>query len=230
MAAPVNRLVFAQPIRGGRGAEHLEWCRELRARRDELGASRRRAGIRRQITWSHPPSDLAIVRVDADDPVAAVRSLDASDDPFDRWYAARERDLHGASLLSDGVVPEVLADYVNGEPDELDMFIAVGVRLRPGRIDSFRDALATSMATGSGVERIQQWDVRRLTIWLHRTPRGDVAIYEAVGDLEAMLASLAESDHPQIVAQRAAVLDRFGIDLTRESWPIPQPGVSWSAE
>ena len=168
--------------------------------------------------------------MDADDPLTAVRSLHASDDPFDRWYAARERDLHGAPLLADGVVPEVLADYIDGEPDPLDMFIAVGVHVRPGRLESFRRELATSMATGSGVERIRQWDVRRLTIWLHHTQRGDVAIYEAVGDLAAMLGSLAESDHPRIVAQRAAVLDRFGIDLTRESWPIPQPGLSWTAE
>ena len=101
--------------------------------------------------------------------------------------------------------------------------------LRPGRTEVFRSSVAESVAAGKVPELLRMWDVRRLTIWLHPTSRGDVVIYEAAGDVSEMIRSLAESDHPRIVAQRASVLDRFGLDLTRESWPIPQPGYSWSA-
>lgn len=225
----VARLVMAHPIAPGRGAEHVAWCAEVRARRDELAASRQRVGITRHIVWTHVSTELAMVRVDADDPVASLRELAASDDPFDRWYAAQECALHGAPLLADGVVPEVLADHADGEPDDLDMFIAVGLLLRPGRTAAFRLNVAASVASGTVSELLQLWDVRRLTIWLHPTARGDVVIYEAAGDVSEMIRSLAESDHPRIVAQRASILDRFGLDLSRESWPIPLPGVSWSS-
>lgn len=219
---------MAHPVVAGRGADHLAWCQELRARRDELEASRLRAGITRQVVWSHPASDMAITRIDADDPLAALEALEASDDPFDRWCRERERDLHVAPLLADGV-PEVLADYENGEPDELDMFIAVALVLRDGRTESFRASVAASVDAGTGEVMLERWDVRRLTLWFQPTSVGEVVIYEAIGDLSEMIRSLAESDDPLVVAQRAAILDRFGLDLTRESWPIPQPGLSWSA-
>jgi hypothetical protein len=225
----VARLVIAHPVAPGRGADHLAWCHEIRARRDELAASRERVGITRQVVWSHPPSDMAIVRIDADDPAAAIRALASSDDPFDRWYAQRECELHGTALLPDEAVPEVLADYADGEPDELDMFIAVAVPLRPGWTERFRESIAQGIATGTGTKMVELWDVRRLTIWLHVTSRGDVVVYEAVGDIHEMLRSLAEEQDPLMAAQRASVRDRFGLDLERESWPIPLPGFSWSS-
>ena len=81
----------AHPILPGRAEEHLAWCEEVKARRAELAASRARAGVERQLVWVHASSDLAVVRLDGDDPVAAVGAMAASDDPFDRWYADRER-------------------------------------------------------------------------------------------------------------------------------------------
>jgi len=222
------RLVIAHPVMPGRGSDHLAWCQEIRVRREELAASRARAGITRQIVWSHPPSDMAIVRIDADDPQAAIRALACSDDPFDRWYAARELDVHGAPLLADGV-PEVLADYFDGDPDDLDMFIAVALPLRSGETRAFRDSVVQSIGSGSGAKRLEVWDVRRLTIWLQETSRGDVVVYEAVGDLNEMIRSLAEEQDPLVAGQRAFIRDRFGLDVARDSWPIPQPGFSWSA-
>lgn len=172
---------------------------------------------------------MAIVRVDGDDPAASLAALAELDDPFDRWYRERERDLHRGPLLSDGAEPEVLADFANGEPDELDMFIAVALVLRPGRTESFRASVAANVASGYGDVMLERWNIRRLTLWFHPTAVGEVVIYEAIGDLSEMIRSMAESDDPVVVAQRAAHLDRFGLDVTRESWPIPHPGFSWSA-
>lgn len=225
----MSRLVMAHPVARGRGADHLEWCQEIRARRDEIEVSRLRVGITRQLVWTDPARDMAVVRIDADDPVASLEALSRSNDPFDRWYADRECDVHGGTLLDDGVVPEVLADYRHGEPDELDMFIASAVVLRPGKTEVFRRAVEASVTSGSGESMLRMWDIRQLTIWLHPTSLGDAVIYEAIGDLAEMMRSLAESDDPVVAPQRDSFRDRFGIDLTREPWPMPRPGWSWSA-
>jgi hypothetical protein len=209
---------------------HVEWCDELRRRRQEFGGSRERAGIERQIVWFHPPSGISIVRIDADDPVAAIRRLRSSPDEFDRWDAAQELAVHGRSI-ADALVPapEALTEYRNGIPDELDMFISIAVPLLPGKKELLRAAVGHSTSSGDGHERVRRWNLRRLTVWLHETHAGDVVVYESVGDIPAMVRSLASDDDPLIAGQRQWFIELFGIDVGTSTWPIPLPSVSWSA-
>lgn len=225
------RLLVAHPIRPGLGDAHRAWCEEIRSRRDELGASRERVGILREIVWCHAPSNLAVLRIDGDDPLASLRRLEVSEDPFDRWFAARQHDVHGGPPLPAGAEPpEILTEYVDGEPDELEMFIAVAVPLLAGQTDRFRAAVDSAGASGEGGSRLRLWRMQQLAIWLQRsTSMGDVVIYDAVGDLPEMLRSLAESDDELVASQRAAIREWFGIDLTAEPWPLPVPARSWSA-
>jgi len=223
----VARLVAAHPILPGRAADHLAWCGEVKGRRAELAASRARVGLHRQLVWASPR--FAVVRLDGEDPARAVTALAESDDPFDRWYAEREREIHGGPLLDGGEPPTCLTEYADGEPDELDMFIAVAVPLRPGQTEPFRAAVEASGASGEGQARLRLWNMRRLAIWLQHLPDGDVVVYDGVGDLGELMDSLARSDEPLVAAQREAIRVWFGIDLTTTNWPIPTAVLAWSS-
>jgi len=226
----VPRLLIAHPVLPGRADDHRSWCDELRRRRNDLAGSRRRAGISRQIVWFHPPSGIAVTRIDADDPIAAITALRSSTDPFDQWDAATELAVHGSSLADAGrSAPEQLTEYRNGEPDELDMFIAIAVPVVPGATELLRTAVRHSTDSGDGLERARRWRLKRLTVWLHQTPAGDVAIYESVGDIATMVRSLAGDTDPLIAGQREWFQRLFGIDVATEQWPIPLPALSWSA-
>lgn len=223
------RLVAAHPILPGRGEDHLAWCSEIKERRTELAASRGRVGVERQLVWVHTSSDLAVVRLDGDDPVNAVGDLASSDDPFDQWYAEREREIHGGPLLAGSDPPTCLTEYADGEPDELDMFLAVAVPLLPGQTESFRSSVEASAGSGDGLARLRLWRMRRLTIWLQRVRDQDIVIYDAVGDLGELLDSIAASDDPLVKDERASIREWYGIDLTAENWPIPTAVLAWSS-
>jgi hypothetical protein len=80
---------FMTPIKPGKDAEWKAYVAEMQgARRDELVASRRKAGLTRERVWlQHTPmGDFAVVYWHADDIGRAFQYLMTSQDPFDAWF------------------------------------------------------------------------------------------------------------------------------------------------
>ncbi|MEO8967317.1 MAG: hypothetical protein ABI355_06870 [Solirubrobacteraceae bacterium] len=81
-------------------------------RRDAYEASRERHGITREAAWIQqtPMGDMSVVYIEADDLEAAFAGLGSSQDPFDAWFRAATREIHG--IDPDGLPPtEQLLDY-----------------------------------------------------------------------------------------------------------------------
>jgi hypothetical protein len=73
-------------------------------RREELNASRRRAGITREMVWHQqtPDGTVAVVYLEADDIAASMQALATSADPFDQWFRDVIKDVHGIDLAEGG--------------------------------------------------------------------------------------------------------------------------------
>jgi hypothetical protein len=227
----MDRLLLSHPLVPGSVGGFLVWCDELRARRPELERSRQRVGLTRQVMWVHPDAELAVVCLEAEDPLAAYLRLGDSADPFDQWYRRRELYLHGAPLLAEDRPPSVaLTEYRNGEPGPLDMFIAAAFPIMAGKTDLLTSAVRASTEGGGGLERVRRWGLKRLTIWLQTTPTGDVVIYESVGEIPEMVRSLTSDTDPLIEEQRRIIDEVFGLDLATSSFPVPLPAFSWSID
>ncbi len=86
---------------------------QLGARREAYQDSRRRAGIIREAVWlqSAPAGSLAVVYLEADDLATALRMLATSPEPFDRWFRAHLRDVHGTALDEGFSAPELVLDF-----------------------------------------------------------------------------------------------------------------------
>lgn len=85
----MQRYAFAQPIQPGK----LEVWKSLVAemmgpRKDEMAASRKRAGLTAERVWlqSMPQGDLAIVVWEADDIGKVFEALMSSKEQFDVWF------------------------------------------------------------------------------------------------------------------------------------------------
>jgi hypothetical protein len=76
-------------------------------------ASRARHGITREATWIQPTSagDVAIVLVESEDLAASLFGLATSEDPFDVWFRAHVRAVHGVDLAGGINLPEQVLDY-----------------------------------------------------------------------------------------------------------------------
>jgi hypothetical protein len=85
--------------RGERTAEHR--------------ASRARHGITREATWIQPtPSgDLAVVLLESDDLAASMFGIATSNEPFDAWFRAHVKAVHGVDLAAGMHLPEQILDY-----------------------------------------------------------------------------------------------------------------------
>jgi hypothetical protein len=108
-------IAFVAPILPGKSdidRAHMASC-DHGDRHAEYLASRRRAGITREAVWlqSTPMGDVAVVHMEADDLEAAFKALGTSDDPFDRWFRASVRDVHGITLEDGFPLPEQLLDF-----------------------------------------------------------------------------------------------------------------------
>jgi hypothetical protein len=108
-------LSMAMPVKPGKSAELRSFVDEvLGVRRAEFEASEKRIGITRE-GWYFQPTpmgDLAIVWVEADDPMTSLGSFIRSQDPFDAWFKAQVLDITGVDLneAPEGG-PEVLMDW-----------------------------------------------------------------------------------------------------------------------
>ena len=226
----MTSLLTAHPLVPGGAEQYREWCAELRERRDEFERSRRAVGIDRFQVWSQPAVGLAVVRLDGDDPLAALERLEASTAAFDRWYREREMALHGVSLREVAAVPaELVADHDHAPVDPFDPYMAMAVPLLPGRTDDFVAMMRHGVATGDGPAHARGWGVNRLTVHVQRVGDRDVVLYEVSGDLPRMVREVAGVDSPAMRIERRLFRDHFGIDLAAGEMPLPEPAFAWTA-
>jgi LmbE family N-acetylglucosaminyl deacetylase len=107
-------IVFATPV--VRGKE--EFDRETRAemagaRRDELEAALKEAGVTRLAVWHQQMPDggtLAIVYVEAGDPDAHQRWV-SSDAEISRWFRERMQVVHGRDVSVPPLPVEMILDF-----------------------------------------------------------------------------------------------------------------------
>lgn len=111
----MSSIAFVAPILPGK-TDQLREAAQSHApsgpRREAYEASRERHGIKRELSWlqSTPMGDLTIVYIETDDPEATFAGLASSQDPFDVWFRAQTREIHGVDI-EDGVpAPELLLD------------------------------------------------------------------------------------------------------------------------
>lgn len=91
--------------------EMLSCWRGDRAR--EHRASRARHGITREATWiqATPSGDVAIVLLESNDLAASLFGIATSNDPFDAWFRAHVKTVHGIDLAAGMNLPEQILDY-----------------------------------------------------------------------------------------------------------------------
>ncbi len=92
---------FAPPILPGKVEAWREFCREIGEHPNEHAASRRRLGIRRETAWLQQVpqrGSLAVVVWEVEEPGRVYTGLEASDDPYDRWFAARLEQINAIDL------------------------------------------------------------------------------------------------------------------------------------
>jgi hypothetical protein len=110
----MQTIAFAAPMLPGMtdtDREAMASCASG-ARKAEHNASRGRAGIARESVWiqSTPNGDVAVVVLEGPDIQAAVTTLAASEDPFDRWFRDIVREVHGSDLAAGFEPPEQVLD------------------------------------------------------------------------------------------------------------------------
>jgi hypothetical protein len=106
-------VAFCAPILPGKEQADLDGFEEVRgSRREDYEASRRRAGITREIVWHQetPNGTVAVVYLEADDVGASMQALGTSDDPFDQWFRDLIGEVHGIDLSEGGPPPELVHD------------------------------------------------------------------------------------------------------------------------
>jgi hypothetical protein len=106
---------MAFPILPGKLAAWKQFCQELQGpRRSEYQESRRRLGMTRELVWHQqtPQGDFALVYGEAEDWQKANEGIATSQAPFDQWFRAHVKDLHGVDFTqpSSGPPPELVFD------------------------------------------------------------------------------------------------------------------------
>jgi len=113
----MTALGFVLPILAGKTDDDREAMTSCwRGHRQEaFEASRQRLGITREAVWiqSTPAGDVAVVYVEAEDLPTAFKGLATSQEPFDRWFRAYVREVHGVSLEDGMPPPEQVLDFGN---------------------------------------------------------------------------------------------------------------------
>ena len=104
-------VAFCAPIIPGKEETDRKGFEEVAGpRREQYDASRRRAGITREMVWHQetPNGTLAVVYVEADDVPASLQAMATSDDPFDQWFRELLMEVHGIDLTEGGPTPELV--------------------------------------------------------------------------------------------------------------------------
>ena len=108
-------IAFTVPVVPGKEQADIQLLEECGgARREEYLRSRRRAGASREVVWHQatPQGTVSIVYVEVDDPQRFLEALGSSDDPFDRWFREKAREVHGIDLSQPlpGGLPRMVFD------------------------------------------------------------------------------------------------------------------------
>jgi hypothetical protein len=109
----VAEFAFAIPVLPGKEDLDRSTLDEMGgARREEYEAAARRAGITRQVVWHQqsPQGTIAVVYVEADDPVAALGEFGSSDEPFNQWFREQMKEVHGVDISEPGPPVEKVFD------------------------------------------------------------------------------------------------------------------------
>lgn len=229
---PTLPLIFGRHIRPGRGEEFVEFCAQVRARRDDFARSRQQAGVLREAVWRHrgPEHDLAVVLVDAAAPLSALATIRTSEDPFDEWFRDRTKALFE---IESAPFSPPSSRLVKGHARDarafssvIDQYLVFANRLQPG----WQDAVARWRPVRSRHEP----EMRRLTgitreiCYVQPVPGGEMFFTYLEGDVAKAMDVLATSEHPGVVAERRVVAEMYGIDATVASMPLPAPAYAWS--
>jgi hypothetical protein len=94
-------VTFALPVLPGKSDKDRTYFQSMvEAHRSEYEASRKRAGITKEMTWlqSTPQGDLGIVYLEVEDPVRMFQVLATSQEPFDVLFREYVMDVHGVDL------------------------------------------------------------------------------------------------------------------------------------
>ncbi|MDX1664066.1 MAG: hypothetical protein R3272_09745 [Candidatus Promineifilaceae bacterium] len=97
----MTAMVLTAPILPGKVEAWRRFCQEINGRRRrEYERSRRQLGIASEAVWllRTARADIAVVRLDADEPEHLLSRLAASDQPFDRWFKERLHAICGLDL------------------------------------------------------------------------------------------------------------------------------------
>ena len=106
-------FAFAVPVLPGQEQLDRETLSEMSgARRDEYQAAAQEVGITRQIVWHQqtPDGTIAVVYVEADDPASALGQFGSSDEPLNRWFRDRMKEVHGIDISEPGPPAEKVFD------------------------------------------------------------------------------------------------------------------------
>jgi len=82
-------------------------------RRDQHQSSRHQLGITREAIYiqATPNGDVAIVYWETDDIEAAFKGVATSEHPFDQWFRAHIREVHGLNAEEGFPPPEQVMDF-----------------------------------------------------------------------------------------------------------------------
>jgi steroid delta-isomerase-like uncharacterized protein len=117
----VTPFADIQPILPGKLDAWRQFNEELRGpRRREHAESRRRHGVRREMAWyqATDKGDWEILYFEVLDLQRAFEGLATSQDPFDRWFRDKMKELHGVDLervVATGTPPTELGFEWAGE-------------------------------------------------------------------------------------------------------------------
>lgn len=109
----MTEICFVWPIAAGKEEEWRRALQELEGSRSaDFGRMRSRLGIDAVGVWLQRTrrGDLAVVRMELDDPLEAVSMLAGSEEGFERWLKRKIGEFHGVDVARAGTkaAPELV--------------------------------------------------------------------------------------------------------------------------
>ena len=109
-----QRIAFATPYLPGTLEEERQVMASISTgeRAADHAASRRRAGITREIAWLQetPEGPISVTYLEADDLAVAMQTLATSEDSHDVWFRELLQRIHGIDISEPAPPPELLLD------------------------------------------------------------------------------------------------------------------------